>query len=249
MFNLRNKIKFIIPLLFVVSSVFGKTSGYMGKRLALSYGLELSPAFFNPTPNQIFGSIDLNIGSTYQLEYILNRKLSVGLSLNRMKTQALFSSTVVTYEFDDIYTNEYSTSTDYIDVNGDINATGFGISLKYYTRNVAPLGGYLKAEFQYLPYKFNRTYSDEETEDNDYIFVDPDGYHTYAVKFEFGKQRVYFDRIIINMAINSGFVFDNTLIRLDSNFNQYESVYYNSNLRLMMMSFFNLKIGIGLLAF
>jgi hypothetical protein len=208
----------------------------MGKRALVQFNLRVSPALLNPAPPLSFtGDLGIvNVLKSFQLEYVLTRKLSAGLSYNTYNSKVDWVGRI--------------SETDNMSLRGDVTGASYGINLKIYGQNVAPLGSYIMTEFLYMPYTFtkaNNSYSS-----SDMIAVNENGYTTYGLVFQMGNQRIFFNRIVTNFGVSFGYVFK-TLSNIisDDNLTNDNATFIISNNRLLGMSIFNLNLGIGLLIF
>ncbi|MCW3072403.1 MAG: hypothetical protein JWO44_2293 [Bacteroidetes bacterium] len=256
-----------ILLLFSVlfaGSASSQVAGYMGKRLMIGYANNFFPAITGPTAS----SYDIGVNTThcFNLEYTAWKKTNLCLSYQVFKTG--LNMNYVFTEYGDNNGSTYTASYRYLpkpDVPMNISAKNIGIGLKFFSSGcLAPVGRYKK--FELLLLFSNLSYADNSfqySRDYGYSVDQPKmasvgtgaySYKTFALNFSMGRQRVLFDRLVLDYGMQVGFLpagFFGTLnSELEfSSANSAEIVFrQETNQRLFRYQLFNLHIGLGFLA-
>jgi hypothetical protein len=252
------KSRYLILFIFLINlgkAYPAQTPGYLGKRLILSYNMKFSPALLNPAYKSMDISgieIGLNNSHLFQCEYVLNRLFSLDFTFTTYRTKTDQTEYIESYYFEDLYSDDYTIRSGNVTLNSNLTGYGYGIGFKYYGKNIAPLGSYAGFGFFYMPYNLDViTHSDisDNESSNAHVYIDEDGYFTYGMNMEFGKHRIFFNRIITNFNMSFGYVFNSITDLRSIVLNKNNMAYYVSNKRLRGMTFFNISLGIGLLAF
>lgn len=278
---------------FTAISWTNAQSGYLGKRLIGRYNFYGNFALNNPTYNQPVGlriddysddgyaydyedgeapSTGWNSFHGFELEYITSRKGSWTFLYGYSRTSIDHQQRVInttsnnsSYDDDDVYFlhNPY-------DLNFKLHSHEYGIKYTSYLTNragIAPLGLYLSYGFSVLANSvvYRKLVNEKYKKDKIHNFT------STAFTFEIGKQKVFFDKIIVNIGISTRYTFGTDVITgiVNSDYSvdsDYDGDYYyynasadeeqytetarlerNAKRRLFMKQLFNLKFGVGYL--
>lgn len=276
---MKKNIHLFFILLFSASS-FAQAPGYMGKKLTIAYGNHFFPAIISANPNMNSGEEDIQFGINYNhcltAEYILKPRFSMGASYQFFNTAMRMTKS---FHYD---VSEIDGSYTSLDISYNpkpykpfmIATKMFGISFKFFhPGSLAPLGKYRKIDLLFLindvsynNYAFtqirNNSYNSGDVVSRTKMGTGFYSYKTMAIAFTFGKQRVLFDRIIIDYGCRIGIVPQGLLSALvydddnpftvytDGNGNSFELyTKRNTHMRLFAHELFNFRIGLGFLAF
>lgn len=271
---------FLFVFVLSTSLTIAQIPGYMGKRLSLGYS-----TYVSPRTSVLDELSDINIGSggiasnrafnmTHCLgaDYIISPRISLCLAAQFSKTDLFKYGTI----FD--VTESMGGSRDYYKIvyrpedEKDMALRGMNISFgfKFFkSRYLNPYGRYRKIElilaqsavvmdkdgFYYdysnqWPYYTNKKY---ELEDRSY------NYKSFVVAFTFGKQRILFNKLILDYGVRAGinynYVFKHASIigMLSEGFSDDYTIAGKlkeaANFRLFGAQLFNAHIGLGFLAF
>ncbi|MBI5541620.1 MAG: hypothetical protein HY951_16290 [Bacteroidia bacterium] len=251
-----NIIQLILILLLTNSNyLFAQPSGYLGKRFTLSYEQLTGPNVYNLINGGILEddyyyeetNANLNYIGSITADYILTKTKSRGVSLSLIDQTMYFGDS---YEVvDPINSNIIGYS---IINNAKLSGVTVGLYAKYFKReNIAPLGEYYKFEFLYSNYKIKsmNTHSRLYTESGGAKEI----YNTLGFAVTFGKNRIFWERVVISSGITVGFRLNLIPIKnaLKGEYNDRASEilkdsahqWHGQNL------LYNLHLGVGLLLF
>lgn len=199
----------LIVILFLIPSFDSHAQsppGYMGKRLSVHAGMFFSPAISNPNQNGQKSFISYNRGNVFNLNYIIGRNSSLELDYHTYKTQVDYATF-----FNENYDNGYPSET--FNANGinkatdnsfgQISATNFAIYYKKFKEGyLAPYGYFSRYGIIYNKYTVVNGNIFEKTEDKPLV---EDSYSGTFISWGIGKQRIYFDFLMISYGVNLNF--------------------------------------------
>lgn len=211
-----------------IASIFCQP-GYMGKKLILMY---------NSNFNMNFGGYTKSGNGTYylpnaiyhgpQIEYVIGRKNSIGIKYSYCKTYANF------YDKTDMTFPAYNYSQKYI---CKIEDSKIELVYKIYSKKenfIAPLGNYFQLSIAKHWYKTTDLYTDQ------ILYAD---HVMNSVGFTFGKQRIFYNSLILDYGIRVG---------IAANFKKIQSinkdVVTTTHTIIGVQNLFGLNLGIGYLA-
>lgn len=261
---------FIFVCLFANS--FAQISGYMGKRAVVSYSNYFmfgpkGPGANISAPRHLYSST-INYTHCLNFDYAIKQRINVFLSLQYFKTGIAYDKGRAGFFVSDHGLGEYCYP-DRTAYRGDFNVpaqlSSFNIGLGYKLFNrgfVAPVGKYQKFEFLLL---FQKVKYDNKK----FVMADPDSwnapdipiaaygpgeynYKNVVFTYTIGKQRVLFDRIVLDYGLRMGVspaavgavVFEDLIS--DSLEGYYKK---ESRKRTFRHQLINFHLGIGFLAF
>lgn len=265
------KFKLLITGLLFTQFVFAQVPGYMGKRFIVGYSNYFSPALLGRTANSTETSLRLNSVNCINLEYTMKNSIDFCFGIQFWKTGVLRNNGY-TYNYtyyDSTYNNYYSEGGEayYMPSNKlamQLKSTIVSIGFKFFRSGyIAPAGKYTKLDF--LFFKNNVVYEKDAFYKTKYRspeyklnFLLGNGNFsssTCAIALTFGKQRVIFNRIIIDSGIRFA-VSPNVIFNvLGGEFldNDIETMEYqmklSTNSRIFTGQLVNFHLGIGFLAF
>ena len=204
--NRNLKCSCLLIALLIGSAVQAQTPGYMGKRFALSYGFYFSPAIVGATANgqtmvgrdnskSESGSFAFNTLHQLGIEYVLKNRVSVGFATTYYKT---------------MYDNSYSLGYGNAPTgNYDITGINYALYFKFYRKAaLAPYGRYfmIGATLNTTKSTYDPAYMKPKMQSS-IPFENDFGYTTQKYKMPdlvigWGKNRILFDRVIIDYGIN-----------------------------------------------
>ena len=240
----------VMTFLFVQVSQ-AQVPGYMGKRAWVTADLNFAPAFFNMNKNHnvvrdIFDGearakgtnlLAINYRPQFSFEYLVGRDVALGLSYNIIRTGTV-------KELERTYTDPEIGGM-YYDI---LKGNSLGVHMKKFkfdkSASIAPIGYYWTLGIAAT--KFN-TYSSKESKQGQFSkdVINP------VVTFGSGKQKVLFDKLILNSGVEFGWSFlpkesfdgHGTNSHLHA-----ESIHHAFN-SMLGYYIFNLKLSVGYLAF
>lgn len=263
---------FLVFFLIVVPS-HAQVAGYMGKRFSINYTQDMSPALISPLSNTNieyiydlwepkFAGINLTQGIGF--DYIIKPRTSFCLSVHYLKTGLSYYDNFVTGGSGNTGYWEYNDGGKPMQLRVYSLVGGFKF---FRQQHFAPFGRYRKLDFsvylQQVSFKkegFPPKYYIQQT---DYSFA------TFGVGYTFGKQRIFFDKLVVDWGIRLGVVPFGNLEYFDEEFgegilgfvalaNKYRYVDHSdirnqlrarADTRVLGAQRVNLHIGIGFLAF
>ena len=195
--------------------------GYMGRRLTLGYSLNCFPSLLGPAT---YGSSGLNATHGFNLEYIAGKKTNVCASFQLLKTGV--------YE-----TGGYALENGEAEVLLQLPSKNITAGLKFFSKSAqfSPIGKYNKFElmvmFSDLAYKGKTLYS----------------YKDFALLFTMGRQRVVFNRLVLDGGLQFGFLPAGYLGGLFNSVEPGYEYHYAVRERLFRHQLFNLHLGVSFL--
>jgi hypothetical protein len=134
------KILLIIILFNATNFVFAqKAPGYLGKTILVSYSGNFFPAVANPNKNGEQGFTSFNYIHKVSLDYVINRKGSIGFAFETYTTGVDYDFNFRNSETDQ-YGNTISDITYYPNGYGTLNVKGISIYKSIYRKGISPLG-------------------------------------------------------------------------------------------------------------
>lgn len=190
--NRRNSAVLLFAILMVcfVQKSSAQASGYMGQRILIGGHLGLSSAVFNYNANMKKSLTSFNLLKTIEVEYILSRYTSLGARYNFMNLGAGPNS------FDEDTTIKPDESGFKL-----IHSGAPGLSLKFFKYDkgaLAPIGNYTALNLSLVHYTVWNLKIDDNSTLSHQTF-DSNG-SKFMIGFEWGTQRVFFDRILFSSA-------------------------------------------------
>lgn len=275
---------FVVALL-VASNLSAQISGYQGKRSVFTYNMTYFPALTSPNANNNSGFAAFNIGHIVKGEWILTRKSSFGLQSRFYKATANFNDENISYNarVTDQNGNFVSTNPNAVytvpfdEESGALSGFSVGMFYRFYgSKSLAPLGNYFQMSLESMSYKVTPNGQSLSNQNNvrlggifganlapGQVATLPDvqedsRWNAIAFSFDFGRQRVIFDRLVWNIGIqNSYIIAGNGVSGLQQVFvedafgREYEEEEYlatRGRRRLSGLLFLNIYMGIGFLA-
>ena len=241
--------KRIIPLLLLVTALCTQVNAqgynYMGKHVLFNANVSISPSWVNPNPmSQHLTSLPssarrylgLNYWVTPSIEAIVWEKGSVGAGYNFYKSP---------FKGKYSYYSDYYYGYNYRDFDGMITAHGFNVFYKQYLgQTFAPLGHYLKFNFDGFFFDYDYTVNNLPEEGKDMLF---------GVKVEYGYDFLLCDRLRLSVGASIGSTFNNfglALTQMVGDDKPYENTVSDyAKARMWMAYWFGIKLGVGFLAF
>ncbi len=241
-------------LLFSTITLSAQVAGYMGKRFSIGYSNLFSPYIGN-NYSSIYGSQlrikGLNVSHILDLNYIIQYRKAICVSVSYIGSKIENNSVAPDY------LNYYSYNFTEPKYNARSSSLGFSLGLKLFKRSLfAPLGPYVKWEgifllnsikykpYSYTYYNYNPNTSETKSYNGGQLYS-----KAFGAAFGFGKQRVFFDKLLIDYGIRGAIV-----INLNDDLNKihsdYEAELANKTFdKIFYQQFINLRLGIGFLAF
>lgn len=264
---------FLLILVAMLSGIsFSQVSGYMGKRLSLSYSNYFSPSLLGRSANSTTDfSLGLNTTHCGNLEYVIKKRTNFCIGIQFSKLGTIKESYNYTFTYVDPWGNSsylQSGTAYYLPSNRlpmQLKMTNIAVGFKFFRSGyIAPVGKYNKLEFVLfmsdLTYESKSFYSSPSRRPEDKISTSMGSGHyefkSFAVAFTFGRQRILFDRLILDTGIRfavSPNMFVNYMVT-DFFGDEYdktieEQIKFNTNTRIFTSQVFNFHIGLGFLAF
>lgn len=253
-------------LILIISSlqVNSQVSGFLGKRFIISYTPELTYSLINPN-NQgnfmlgvKFNPFAFNIKHNATAEYVITRNLALGADFMYWKTKFLLKGNF-NYPDPDISGGFHQYSGIY-DQMGSISTLGYGLYLKIFKRNLAPLGSYVKIKAMLLSYSPSATdtnFSFMNKDELKYIEPGKKSYQSVFLSLTFGRQRIIKKFLVIDLGIELGAALCSGLTKIGKDFSYNNSnaatapdyLKYTCGSRIFEGMLINFNIGVGLLAF
>jgi len=202
--------------------------GHLGKRVLVNFDCTFSPSYFQPDFSGYHGYFQFNYRVIPGVEFIFNRKRTIGLSYSFANTQ--FSPTINVFQHSILYSTLF--------------IQGVGVHYKkyidYYSKSKAPFGTYMMLSATRVFYSYNSG-----------IIEEGKG-KTVALQLELGYNYLLFDRLRLTWGVAIGGTIDGFFVNIDEvipvglNPDGPDSFARN---RIFRSYFFGTKIGIGFLAF
>lgn len=196
--------KFIIILIALV--LFGKNikaqvPGYLGKRFSVGYAYTLSPLAYwgdvKTTDGKDLKITSVNYRHNIEVNWAIKDRAYIGLNYSYQKW-GVITNLLEDGELSSINSNIVNTIQNDLDVYDFkyINASSNKFTLFYgTTRGIAPRGSY--AAFGLSLERITPQVTDVENK-----VVDLTSINNYGIAFRVGKRRVFYDKIMIDVAAN-----------------------------------------------
>jgi hypothetical protein len=275
--RMMKKIIIISVFLFYSSFSIAQIAGYMGRRFIVGYSANVSPAVLSPLVNtsmsgnteanrEFLNVAGLNVTHGVNIDYVIKRGTSFCVSGLMMKTGLTYKED---YEIPNYLTSIYGSSDIRYRSSDDrpiqLNVTSLTAGLRFSRGAVAPLGKYVKLDIAYFrqrvsfdPEAFKQTGSYKK----EYVqLTDQYTFNTVGFGFSFGRQRVFFDRLLVDWGTRIGII-PGAFFRvagMTGFFDEFSSGTWSNGLddqmkekaiyRLQGSQLLNFHIGIGFLAF
>lgn len=238
-----------IASLFLSQSLWAQAPGYMGKRLLLTGEASFLNALVSPDHNMNTGlsTFAYNIRSTFDLDYVVARNGSVGLTFDIILSGMEFEW--ANARFDELLVpgigSEYG--------HGQIRGYGYGINYKVFKNpargGIAPIGGYTKFDAMLLDLRvrpFDRKAGIAHAHRERFLVP--------MLSVTFGQQRVFFNALVVRTGVQIGIVPGGIVPRFElmdgdlGKSGQREDL--SSRLQARMFSYYlmNFNLGVGILA-
>lgn len=237
-----------IIFLFMAKFCFGQAPGYMGKRLLVSGELSFFTALFNPNHNQNEGlrKFSINVRSTTDLDYVVARNASVGLTFDVLASGMKYDWNST--EFDELLVPNIDERFSHASISG----FGYGLNYKIFRNpsrgGIAPVGSYAKFDLMVLDVRI-RPFDKLNNSAHSYS----DRFFTPAASVTLGLQRVLWDFLVIRSGIQLGFVpmgISPYLQSLDKGIEratQEQDLRAHAQARLVTYYLLNINFGVGFL--
>lgn len=250
--------KVTLLALFISSFIAAQTPGYMGRHCMIGY----SNNFFVSALGANTKSTEVGINSThcFNFEYVIKNRTNFCLSFQTLKTGLEPDES---YDYSNYGNAEYDPKP-YVPMQ--VRSTNIALGFKFFRKGTfAPVGKYRKIEMMLLLSKLNYeknsfTYYDYNSSSTIRTSLGKGEYNfsSFAIAYTFGRQRVLFDRLVldygIQVAVFPGIVLNTLgdgLFELGSstgNIMEYD-LQRSTSMRLFTHQLFNFHIGLGFLAF
>lgn len=237
-----------VIFLFMAKLSFGQAPGYMGKRLLLAGELSFFTALFNPNHNQNQGlrKFSFNIRSTTDLDYVVARNASVGLTFDVLASGMRYDWN--SDQFNDLLIPNVDTRFDHARIYG----FGYGLNYKIFRNpsrgGIAPVGSYVKFDLMVLDVRVRPF---DKLGSSAHSFSDR--FFTPAASITLALQRVLWDFLVIRSGVQLGFVpmgISPYLQSLDKGIGratQEQDLRAHAEARLVTYYLFNINFGVGFL--
>ena len=219
---MKKNIIILLVLTSLSTGLFSQNTGYMGNHFLINADIVLSPSYLKPSfMNKTPGYLSFNYIFSPNIEAIVWKKGTLGIVGHQLVSRYAYRN----YNNYDIY---YSAPTIH-----DFSAWGYGMFYKqYYRRERAPMGNYFKIEFDFFHYK--------------YLELNPQKDFMAGMKFELGKDFLFFNRLRCSLAYSLGFTFQG----IANAFEQSSSSHADGvQGKMAAMYWLGFKFGIGALTF
>ncbi|MCW3104173.1 MAG: hypothetical protein JWO09_2613 [Bacteroidetes bacterium] len=250
-------------LLLAPFLVSAQIPGYLGKRLMVGY----SNNFFLSTVDPTASSYDLGMNTTHSLnvEYTIKNRTNICASFQMFRTGIAVNTGFIEYRTTSSGSTTVKTYTYYPipDAPMVMKTKCLALGFKFFKRgSFAPLGKYRKLEavlmfsnISYQPLTFRYIQGNKTGRAS--LGSGNYSYKEFAVTYTLGRQRILFDRLVVDYGVQFGFMPLGALSITDYsgtvNITNYpgamESVLREeSNMRLFRYELFNIHLGLGFLA-
>jgi hypothetical protein len=260
-----------------VSFSIAQIAGYKGRRLIVGYSANVSPALLSPLANtsvsenteankEFLNVAGLNVMHGMNIDYVIKRSTSFCVSGLMMKTGLAYKGD---YDIPSYLAAIYGSGQISYKPSSDkpvqLNVTSLTAGFKFNRGYLAPLGKYVKLDIAYFrqrvsfdPAAFKPIGSNTKKympSTDEYIF------HTVGFGVSFGRQRVFFDRLVVDWGYRIGIIPTSFFRLIDGNevFDEFSSgsdpngiddqMKAKAIFRLQGSQLINAHIGIGFLAF
>ncbi len=180
-------------------------SGYLGKRMILSYNFVSFPRFY---PLLFDQELEFRYKHTIELEYITQRKKALGVSFSYHN----FETVLRDYSFDEFgKNNTFPKNQSPVGPSTTLENKSMYIGIFYRTfhSNIAPLGTFSRFGVDQIISNVALNNVQTSQDSNMYIpnLSSDDKYYSIMVSYSIGTQRVLFDKLLVRFAVKSGYVF------------------------------------------
>lgn len=224
----------------------------MGKRFSVSYSNLFSPSI-GTIYNSTFGSQlrikSLNASQILDLNYVFQYRKAICISVSYIGSKIDNASIIGYYPSSYIFSEPEN--------NARSSSLGFSLGIKLFKRSrFAPVGPYVRWDglflmntIKYQQYIYSyKNYSTNSQETKTYSAGQLKS-KGFGLAFGFGKQRVFFDKLLIDYGLRGAIV-----ITKNDDFNKTHSDYeeelsYKTFDKIFFQQFINLRLGVGFLAF
>lgn len=226
---------------------------------------------FDPIPPEF--NLPFNYGHKLSISYVLNRKRMVELGYERYSTGTEYRASFNKLDRENLYSEELNIMSGY----GIVNSNVINLGYRNFVNGIAPLGKYRTYGLKLLFSNTNLDNMNFTTNDNigndiyiDYIPKKDIKTVEWGLYYGFGINRIIADKIVINIGAELALMLSalgefrqsydgsNFIITEDENpdvSSQFDVVSVDdylikkSSKRVFSSQFFNIKIGIGFLAY
>jgi hypothetical protein len=263
-------------IFFIIATLAtAQIPGYRGCRLTIAYNADLSPAILSPGVNTKFENNNwshdaveaINFSHGLELDYVIKRRTSLCLGVQFVKTGLSYSNDYHVNDYNYPY-NYYGTV--YYSANQPVilKSTNVSVGFKFFKRNyIAPFGKYRKLDLVIYLDKvlFDETAFTLDQKNKFLINENNYSFKTFGIGYTVGKQRIYFNRLIVDTGIRFGIIpagifrvleigdiSDILELTSSSSYNPNDlerQMKQQANLRLLGSQLVNFHIGIGFLAY
>jgi hypothetical protein len=212
-------------MLMLYVSICQAQPGYQGKKLSVQGNLLVMPALTNASYSQAPTDIAINSTQEVSVNYVVGKRKSLGASYRHLRTSNLYMGEEAGVSKEKIYTHS------------------IGFHYQLFSRkpgNIAPLGKYFQVGGGVL---FNKVQTQEKN--------DATSFKMYALRIGKGRSKILFNQVILSGGWELAYMF--------TGFNKEgwdgATYYYKDDrqtqaqYRLLRHAMFNVKIGLGFLAF
>ena len=202
----RKTIIVIGIMLFCSTSMLAQTpSGYLGKRMMVSYNFVSFPRFYPLLYEQ---ELEFRYKHTIELEYITQRKKALGIAFSYQD----FSTVLTEYPFDEFgKNNAFPKNQSPVDASTTLENKSIyvGVSYKVFHNNIAPLGTFSRFGVDQITSFV--ALKNVATSQDSILYIPTlstdDQYFAIMFSYSIGTQRVLWDKVLVRFAVKSGYVF------------------------------------------
>lgn len=228
----------VLFCIFISLTAYSQVPGYFGRRAVVSYAVWAHPNVNLLANSPSSNGIVLDRTHAFSLDYIVSHRASICFGFQFSRIGMNFPG--------EYYRNFIYTGSDKYPAY--LHAKGASVGLKFFARDkIAPLGRYIKWDalvmFNKLVYDPNDVYDQSE---NVRLTEVDENVNSFGGGFalSFGRQRILFDRIVLDGGFRMAFVLCPVEYTSD-----YAREFYYVTERLVFNQLVNFRIGIGFLAF
>jgi hypothetical protein len=249
-----------------------QVAGYMGKRFTIGYSNYFSPSFLGRSANSTVRSLGMNTVNCLNAEYTIGKRTNFCVGGQFSKTGFVKTGGFNYTYYDSTYSytdpSRINGTLHYLPKNGlpmQMRSLNFAVGFKFFRSGyIAPVGAYTKVELvmfmNRITYDPKAFYLDEARYEEKRVGKIGNGtydFKSFAIAATFGRQRILFDRLVLDAGIRLAFSpnmvlnYISTEVFGDDGYNSTmeEQIRLNSNSRLFTAQVFNFHLGIGFLAF
>jgi hypothetical protein len=238
----------VVSTLISMLGISQRAPGYLGKRLNLGVNFQASPALSNPNINGNSGFFKFNTQFGATIEYATNRHASILAHYQTYTTKKGYGNLQQLMA----QSYGYSSATFY----GHLKATSFGFEYRIYSGSIAPQGFYTGVGLNYKKIDLTQPafFSLPTTPligGTSLVPKNESPYSLLSFGISMGKQRIYFNRLIISTGVN--FMIPLEIGKLGLFENPSNGYFYKESVeiykRIASHDLVNFKIGARLLIF